>query len=159
MRCGRCGSTDTSVLDSRSDGEAIRRRRVCDQCDFRFTTYERAELSLPVIVKKDGRREPFDRQKVRAGLVRACEKRPVSVETIEHSVDAIEVKLQELCVPEVPSRQIGDIVMEQLKSIDKIAYVRFASVYREFSDVSQFVDTLQSLVDEPERSRPARSTP
>ena len=103
--------------------------------------------------------ELFDRYKFLSGLKKACEKRPVSVETIEHSVDAIEVKLQELCVPEVPSRQIGDIVMEQLKSIDKIAYVRFASVYREFSDVSQFVDTLQSLVDEPERSRPARSTP
>ena len=159
MRCGRCGSTETSVLDSRSDGEAIRRRRVCDACDFRFTTYERAELALPMIVKKDGRREPYDRQKVRAGLVRACEKRPVSVETIEHSVDEIEGKLQQLCVPEVPSRQIGDIVMEQLRAIDKIAYVRFASVYREFSDVSQFVDTLQSLVDEPERGRPTRSPP
>lgn len=148
MRCPKCGEERSSVSDSRSDGEAIRRRRECNGCSFRYTTYERIELALPVVVKKDGRREPFDREKVRAGLRRACEKRPVSTESIDRTVENIESRVCELCLKEIPSRQIGDFLMEALRALDKIAYVRFASVYREFSDVSQFVDTLKSLKEE-----------
>lgn len=145
MRCPKCDCDRSSVIDSRSDGSQIRRRRECQECNYRFSTFERIEYSLPMVIKKDDRREHFDRSKVRAGLVRACEKRPVSVESIDACVDAIERRLQALCEKEVPSRAIGDFVMEELKKLDQIAYVRFASVYREFSDVSQFVDTLQSL--------------
>jgi transcriptional repressor NrdR len=145
MKCPRCVSEQLSVIDSRSDEGAIRRRRECDQCGFRFTTFERVELSLPMVVKKDGRSEPFDRLKVRAGLIRACEKTPVKIEDIDRTVDGIERKIQELCAKEIPSRQVGEFVMEALKGLDQVAYVRFASVYREFRDVSQFVDTLASL--------------
>lgn len=145
MRCPRCLSNEVSVIDSRADDTEIRRRRECQACQFRFTTYERVELALPMVIKKDGRRQPFSRDKIRAGLVRACEKRPVSVEIIDKTVDNIEQKIVERCVKELPSRAIGDLLMNALKDIDKIAYVRFASVYREFSDVNQFVDTLQSL--------------
>ena len=145
MRCPKCSSDHSSVIDSRGDEDAIRRRRECQDCGVRFTTYERIELSLPMVIKKDDRREPFDRNKLRAGLVRACEKRPVSMTAIDATVDAIERRVSELCLKEIPSRQIGDFLMEALKALDQIAYVRFASVYREFSDVSQFVDTLQSL--------------
>ncbi len=145
MRCPRCGFEDSAVVDSRGDGSAIRRRRECESCQFRFTTYERIELSLPMVVKKDGRREGFDRNKLRAGLVRACEKTPVSMDAIDKTVESIEAQILELFAKEIPSRQIGDFLMESLKLLDKVAYVRFASVYREFSDISQFVDTLQSL--------------
>jgi transcriptional repressor NrdR len=110
------------------------------------------ELSLPLVVKKDGRRETFDRTKVRAGFTRACEKRPVSIEVIDAATDATERQVQELCVKEVDSRTIGDMVMNRLREIDKIAYVRFASVYREFSDVSQFEETLASLISEPAKA-------
>lgn len=147
MRCPKCGTENSSVIDSRSDGDAIRRRRECQDCTFRYTTYERVEFALPMVIKKDGRREAFDREKIRAGIVRACEKRPVSMELIDQTVDAIERRIHELCVKELPSREIGAVLMDALRTIDKIAYVRFASVYREFSDVSQFVDTLQSLDD------------
>lgn len=152
MKCPKCASDEISVIDSRSDGESIRRRRECQACTFRFTTFERIELTLPMVIKKDGRRQVFDRSKIRAGVVRACEKRPVSVETVDRTVEQIELKIQELCEKEIPSHDIGAVVMDMLKAIDKIAYVRFASVYREFSDISQFVDTLQSL-DERERPR------
>jgi|688.fasta_scaffold274709_2 transcriptional repressor NrdR len=152
MFCPKCNSDRTSVTDSRSDGGAIRRRRECQACDYRFTTYERVEFSLPVLVKKDGRREPFDREKIRAGFRRACEKRPVSTETIDQAVEAIEKRMQEMCVKEVDSRLVGEAVMHELRNIDKIAYVRFASVYREFSDVEQFVDALQSLSAPVDRS-------
>lgn len=145
MKCPRCGTEQISVIDSRSDEGAIRRRRECDQCNFRFTTFERVELALPMIVKKDGRSEPFDRDKVRAGLIRACEKTPVKIEDIDRTVEEIERKIHELCAKEIPSRQVGEYVMEALKGLDQVAYVRFASVYREFRDVSQFVDTLESL--------------
>lgn len=145
MICSRCSSDKSSVIDSRADGDAIRRRRECQQCGFRFTTYERMELSLPMVIKKDDRRQPFDRNKIRMGLLRACEKRPVSMEVIDATTDAIERRVSELCLKEIPSLQIGDLLMDALKEIDKIAYVRFASVYREFSDVSQFVDTLEDL--------------
>jgi transcriptional repressor NrdR len=147
MKCPKCGSEELSVVDSRGDGAAIRRRRECQDCQFRFTTFERVEISLPMVIKKDGRREPFDRAKLRGGVLRACEKRPVSIEQIDRAVEGIELKVSELFVKEIPSRELGEHVMEALKSLDKIAYVRFASVYREFSDVRQFVDTLQSLGD------------
>ena len=145
MFCPKCNSDKTSVTDSRSDGGAIRRRRECQECGYRFTTYERVELVLPAVIKKDGRREVFDREKIRGGLRRACEKRPVSTETIDAAVETIERKLQEMCIREVDSRIVGEAVIEELRKMDKIAYVRFASVYREFSDVSQFVDALESL--------------
>lgn len=145
MHCPKCDSAKLSVVDSRSDGNSIRRRRECQACEFRFTTFERVEVALPMVVKKDNRRELFDRNKVRAGLMRACEKRPVSMETIDKTVEVIETKAAELFVKEIPSIRIGDMVMDALKHIDKIAFVRFASVYREFSDLNQFVDTLQSL--------------
>ncbi len=146
MRCLKCSSEKSSVVDSRSDGiAAIRRRRECQSCGHRFTTFERIELVLPMIIKKDGRREPFDVQKLRGGIVRACEKRPISVESIDQTVEKIERRVYELCVKELPSQQLGDFIMQELQGLDHIAYVRFASVYREFSDVSQFVDTLQSL--------------
>lgn len=145
MICSRCSSDKSSVIDSRADGDAIRRRRECQQCGYRFTTYERPELALPMIIKKDDRRQQFDRNKIRMGLLRACEKRPVSMEVIDATTDAIERRVSELCVKELSSRKVGDLLMEALKDIDKIAYVRFASVYREFSDVNQFVDTLEDL--------------
>lgn len=145
MRCTRCGSDNLSVIDSRGDEAAIRRRRECQHCGFRFTTYERIELALPMIVKKDGRREAYDRTKMQAGLVRACEKRPVSIEVIDRIVEAVEARVSEMGVKEISSRQIGDFLIEALKKVDQIAYVRFASVYREFSDISQFMETLQSL--------------
>jgi transcriptional repressor NrdR len=145
MFCPKCSSDKTSVTDSRSDGGAIRRRRECQVCGYRFTTYERVEINLPVVIKKDGTREAFDREKVRTGLRRACEKRPVGMEVIDAAVDNIERRLQELCVKEVDSTAVGELVMDELRRIDKIAYVRFASVYREFSDVNQFVDALESL--------------
>ncbi|MCB0333109.1 MAG: transcriptional repressor NrdR [Bdellovibrionales bacterium] len=148
MRCAKCGCDRSSVIDSRGEASAIRRRRECQDCGFRFTTYERVELSLPLIIKKDDRREPFDRAKLRAGILRACEKRPVSVEAVDETVAAIERRVHELCVKEMPSRQLGDFLMEELKTLDHIAYVRFASVYREFSDISQFVDTLQALTNQ-----------
>jgi transcriptional repressor NrdR len=145
MFCPKCNSDKSSVTDSRGDGGAIRRRRECQECGYRFTTYERVELVLPAVIKKDGRREVFDREKIRNGLRRACEKRPVSTETIDAAVEAIERRLQEMCVKEVDSQVVGEAVIDELRKIDKIAYVRFASVYREFSDVSQFVDALESL--------------
>jgi len=145
MRCPKCSSDNSSVIDSRGDGDAIRRRRECEDCQFRFNTYERVELAVPSVVKKDGRRELFERNKVRAGLMRACEKRPVSIEKIEETIESIERRVCELGVKEIPSREVGDMVMDALKGLDTIAYVRFASVYREFSDVKQFVDALESL--------------
>ncbi len=145
MFCPKCNSDKSSVTDSRGDGGAIRRRRECQDCGYRFTTYERVELLLPAVIKKDGRREVFDREKIRSGLRRACEKRPVSTEAIDVAVETIERRLQEMCVREVDSRVVGEAVIDELRKMDKIAYVRFASVYREFSDVNQFVDALESL--------------
>ncbi len=145
MRCTKCNSDKLSVVDSRSDGQTIRRRRECQDCGVRFTTYERLELSLPMVIKKDGRREPFDREKIQTGLRRACMKRPVSMETIEQTVDLIEKRIAELCEKEISSGDIGEFVLEALKDLDKVAYIRFASVYREFSDVNQFMEVLKTL--------------
>lgn len=153
MRCYKCGCERSNVIDSRSTEDGIRRRRVCTECDSRFTTYERLEDVLPLIIKKDGRREPFDRNKVRAGMIRACEKRPVSIETIDKFVDEIEAKVKEMEKKELSSLVIGELVVKALRDIDKVAYVRFASVYKEFSDVSQFMETLQGLLDNKESQK------
>jgi transcriptional repressor NrdR len=153
MRCPFCGHTESRVVDSRisKDGESIRRRRECLRCKKRFTTSERGEETLPLIVKKDGRREPFDRQKIFAGLKKACEKRPISVDTLEKIVSRIDQGLVEGGDREVKSSVIGERVMEELYNLDGVAYVRFASVYRQFKDINQFLGELKDLLAEGER--------
>lgn len=150
MKCPFCDALEDKVVDSRmaKEGELIRRRRECLGCKRRYTTYERVEETLPLVVKKDGRREPFDRGKIIAGLKRACEKRPISMATIEAVADHIEKRIQELGETEVSSRTIGEEVMEALRELDQVAYVRFASVYRDFKDIDQFMDELKSLARE-----------
>ncbi len=149
MRCPFCGEMEDRVIDSRvsREGEVIRRRRECVACTRRFTTYERVEEMLPLVVKKDGRRETFDRVKILTGLKKACEKRPVSADSLERIVDRIEARLQEEGRKEVPSREIGEAVMAELQSLDAVAYVRFASVYREFRGVDEFVDALREFLE------------
>ncbi len=153
MKCPFCSHLEDKVVDSRSaqEGIAIRRRRECLQCGRRFTTYEHVEDVPFMVVKKDGRREPFDRSKLLAGLVKACEKRPVSLERIESVVDGIERALQNHLDKEVSSSQIGEMVMQQLHEIDEVAYVRFASVYRQFKDINQFMGELKGLLDKEAR--------
>src|SRR6185295_6891778 len=148
MQCTMCRAPDTRVVDSRlgKDGDAIRRRRHCDTCGHRFTTYERVELSLPAVVKKDGRRQPLDRAKIVSGLTRACEKRPVSTDTIETLATQIERTMMERGESEITSREIGEAVMAALHELDAVAYVRFASVYREFRDVHEFMRELEDLI-------------
>jgi transcriptional repressor NrdR len=148
MRCPFCRDLDNRVVDSRlgKEAEVIRRRRHCNHCGRRFTTHERVELALPVVVKKDGRREGFDRAKIVNGLRRACEKRPVPMETIEALTDRIERQLQERGDAEVTSRAIGEAVMGELHALDAVAYVRFASVYRSFGDVHEFMHELEDLI-------------
>ena len=148
MRCMYCGYTDSKVVDSRStdDGSSIRRRRECLKCGKRFTTYEIIE-SLPIIViKKDKSRETFNRDKLMTGLLRACEKRPVSIDTLDNMIDEIETTLQNSLDREVSSEKIGQLVMEKLKKIDEVAYVRFASVYRQFKDINTFMRELNKLL-------------
>lgn len=148
MKCPFCACVDTKVVDSRPDkgGATIRRRRECEACARRFTTHERVEEILPLVLKKDGRREPFERMKVIAGIQKACEKRNVSIETIERLVDRLETRLQESGEKEVPSTLIGEWIMTELHDIDEVAYVRFASVYRSFKDISEFMTELQDLL-------------
>ena len=148
MRCPFCNYSESKVIDSRptDEGERIRRRRECLSCAKRFTTYEIIETVPLIVVKKDKSREAFDRQKLLNGFLRACEKRPVSLETIEHAVSEIESKLQNSLDREVPSSLIGQYAMDVLKGIDEVAYVRFASVYREFKDINTFMDELQKLL-------------
>lgn len=148
MRCPFCRDLENRVIDSRlgKDGDAIRRRRHCERCGRRFTTYERVEEALPMVVKKDGRREPFERAKIVNGIKRACEKRPVSVDTIEALADSIERQLQESGEREVTSRAIGEAVMREMHDVDGVAYVRFASVYRSFRDVHEFMHELEELI-------------
>ncbi len=150
MKCPFCDGIEDKVVDSRmaKEGEVIRRRRECLACKRRYTTYERVEDCLPMVAKKDGRREPFDHVKILTGIKKACEKRPISVATIESVTDHIEKYVQELGETEIPSRTIGEEVMRQLHQLDQIAYVRFASVYREFKDIDQFMDELKSLAHE-----------
>ena len=159
MKCPFCGELDNRVIDSRlsKDGTVIRRRRECLECGMRFTTYERVEETLPLVIKKDGRREHFDRMKILIGLKKACEKRPISITTLEKMVDKIEHKLLESGEKEIPSSVIGEEVMKELYNLDHVAYVRFASVYRSFKDINQFMDELKDLLErqkeEKEKSR------
>ena len=148
MKCPFCGYEESKVIDSRptDEGERIRRRRECLNCAKRFTTYEMIE-SLPIIViKKDGSRETFDRQKLLTGMLRACEKRPVSIETLDRVISEIETVIQNSLDRDVSSDKIGELVMEKLKDIDEVAYVRFASVYRQFKDINTFMDELNKLL-------------
>jgi transcriptional regulator NrdR len=148
MKCPFCGHAENKVIDSRisKDGKAIRRRRECLGCQRRFTTYEFVEDILPMVVKKDGRRESFDRMKIRNGVTKACEKRPISMESIEKVVENVEQACQEFQGEEIPSTVIGEKVMNELKTLDGVAYVRFASVYRQFRDVGEFMSELKDLL-------------
>ena len=148
MRCPFCKKDNDNVIDSRSAnaGATVRRRRECLACSKRFTTYEKVEEITLYVIKKDGRRDVFDREKIKGGLVTACKKRPVSVQTIEDIVNRIEIELYEKYDREVKSTKIGDLVMRELKAIDHVAYVRFASVYREFKDVSEFMRELKPML-------------
>ena len=150
MHCPFCGADDTKVIDSRlvADGDQVRRRRECVQCRDRFTTYELAELLMPRVIKRDDTREPFDEEKLRSGLHRALEKRPVSVEQIEAALSQIKRFLQSTGEREIPSQIIGEKVMDQLRQLDDVAYVRFASVYRSFQDLSEFRAELDRLEEE-----------
>jgi transcriptional repressor NrdR len=147
MRCPSCGRLEDRVVDSREaqDGHVTRRRRECTGCGRRFTTYERVEESLPAVVKKDGRRESFDRRKIVEGLRRACQKRPVSEERIEALASEVERKAQEAGEREIQAAAVGELVMERLKALDPVAYVRFASVYRAFRDVGEFTAEIEGL--------------
>lgn len=154
MRCPFCGNEDTKVLDSRQveEGSAIRRRRECDECSRRFTTYERYEDVPLIVVKKDGRREEFARAKLMAGMLRACEKRPIAVEQIEQAVYDIEKTLRNGHEREVSSEEVGEAVMNKLFSLDEVAYIRFASVYRQFKDVQRFMLELHELMEKKGRN-------
>ena len=147
MKCPFCGSIEDKVIDSRTskEGDAIRRRRECLRCGKRFTSYERVEDLLPEVVKKDGRRESFDRIKILTGLKKACEKRPIGIETLDNITDSIEKKLVGLGVKEIKSTWIGEEVMSSLRELDKVAYVRFASVYRQFKDINEFMNEVKTL--------------
>ena len=153
MHCPFCNHEDTKVIDSRlaGEGQQVRRRRECEKCGERFTTFETAELVMPRIVKNDGSREPFDEEKLRSGLMRALEKRPVSTESMEAALARISHKLQVAGEREIKARQIGEWVMEELRSLDEVAYVRFASVYRSFQDVNEFREEIERLQDESAR--------
>lgn len=150
MKCPSCSNMESKVLDSRpsQDGTSIRRRRECLSCQKRFTTFETIENMTFVVVKKNGNREIFDRTKLVSGMVRACEKRPVSVKQIENAVNDIELQLQSSMRSEIPSTEIGELVMEKLKGLDEVAYVRFASVYRQFKDINTFMEELKKLLGE-----------
>lgn len=148
MRCPFCNSADTKVIDSRptEEGYAIRRRRGCDQCNRRFTTYEKVEETILMVIKKDGRREAFDRAKILNGIIKACEKRPVSIVQMEKIVAEIEKNISNSMEKEVESYDIGEQIMKYLKDVDEVAYVRFASVYRQFTDVNTFVQEIEKLL-------------
>ncbi|MFZ7112832.1 MAG: transcriptional regulator NrdR [Desulfatiglandales bacterium] len=148
MRCPYCTKIDNKVIDSRlsKDGRTIRRRRECIDCGRRFTTYEKLEEVLPMVIKKDGRREPFNRDKITEGIKKACQKRPVSVTKIEDFVDSLEVHFQELGKKEIESKEVGEMVINSLKEWDEVAYVRFASVYRQFRDISEFMEELEGIL-------------
>lgn len=148
MKCPYCNHPDTRVIDSRpaEDGSAIRRRRSCDECGKRFTTYEKVETIPLIIIKKDNNREQYNRSKIERGIIRACYKRPVSAEAIQKTVERIEIKIFNLEAKEVSSTDVGEIVMDELKELDEVAYVRFASVYREFKDVNTFMDEIKKMM-------------
>ena len=148
MKCPYCENDDSRVIDSRltEDGHAIRRRRECEACGRRFTTYEKVEEMILMVIKKDGRREAFDRNKLLKGIIRACEKRPVSISEMEKVVDEIERGLNNMMEKEVDSTFIGELVMERLRELDEVAYIRFASVYRQFTDINTFVAEIEKLL-------------
>jgi len=148
MKCPYCTKIDNKVIDSRlsKDGRTIRRRRECIECGRRFTTYEKLEEVLPMVVKKDGRREPFSREKIIKGIKKACQKRPISITKIEEFVDSLEIHFQELGKKEVDSNEIGERVISNLKGWDEVAYVRFASVYRQFRDINEFMAELEGIL-------------
>ena len=154
MKCPFCKSDDTRVVDSRAsaDGFAIRRRRECLACGRRYTTYERIEESPIRVVKKDGGREPFERRKILSGLIKACEKRSVSIETLDEIVTRIELQVTEQFDREVPSSFIGRLIMRELRKVDQVAYVRFASVYRDFKDVTEFMDEIRPMLKKTSKS-------
>lgn len=149
MKCPYCNCENTRVIDSRpaEDNSSIRRRRVCDVCNKRFTTYEKVEAIPLIIVKKDDNREAYDRSKIETGVLRACHKRPVSTDSIEKLVDEVEADVLNRGEKEISSRVIGELVMNKLKDLDAVAYVRFASVYREFKDINTFMDELKKVLD------------
>ena len=148
MKCPYCGKENTRVIDSRpaDDNSSIRRRRSCDECGKRFTTYEKVEMVPHLIIKKDNKRELYDRNKIQEGIIRSCHKRPVSINTISEIVDEIETKIFNLDEKEIPTSVIGEMVMDKLKDIDAVAYVRFASVYREFKDINTFMVELKKFL-------------
>ena len=148
MKCPYCGTDDTKVIDSRpaEENNAIRRRRQCEKCNKRFTTYEKVETIPLIVIKKENIREPYDRGKIGAGILRSCHKRPVSYDQIVQAVEDVENTIFNMEKKEIPSQVIGEIVMERLKQLDQVAYVRFASVYREFKDVNTFMDELKKLL-------------
>ncbi|MFD1414086.1 transcriptional regulator NrdR [Oceanobacillus jeddahense] len=148
MRCSNCNNKNTKVLDSRpiEEGAAIRRRRECEKCGFRFTTFERIEEVPLIVVKKDGMRQEFSREKLTRGIIRACEKRPVAIETIENIALEVEKNLRNTGNSEVSSHTVGEMVMERLAEVDEVSYVRFASVYRQFKDITVFLDELKEII-------------
>jgi transcriptional repressor NrdR len=150
MRCSSCQHGDDKVVDSReaADGESVRRRRECLACGHRFTTYERIDVVMPMVVKKDGGRDPWDRQKLSAGIHRACEKRPVAAASIDQAVASVERLAQDTGTPEVSSNLVGEAVMNCLKDLDDVAYVRFASVYKSFRDIDEFVAAVEAIAKE-----------
>lgn len=149
MKCSNCDNKSTKVLDSRpiEEGRSIRRRRECDRCGFRFTTFERIEALPLIVVKKDGARQEYSREKLIRGLIKACEKRPVSIDKIEEIALEVEKEIRNIGPAEIESAQIGELVMDILIEVDDVAYVRFASVYRQFKDISVFIDELTGLID------------
>lgn len=157
MRCPYCNEDNTQVVDTREneEGDTVRRRRRCLSCDKRFTTYERVELQLPLVVKKNGSRVDFDRDKLRSSMALALRKRPVNTESVESALDRIEEKLVQLAEREVASERVGELVMRELKKLDKVAYIRFASVYRNFADIEEFSDAIRE-VKTPRRRSPAK---
>jgi transcriptional repressor NrdR len=161
MKCPFCGHTEDRVVDSRvgREGEFIRRRRQCLKCHRRYTTYEYIEDVLPHVVKRDGRREPFDRQKLRGSILKACEKRSVGVQAVDDVVADIELRLHERADKEITSLALGEMVMEHLQRLDQVAYVRFASVYRQFKDIAQFMDEVRGLIKNGEKDRPPKTRP
>ena len=150
MKCPYCGCEESKVVDSRprDEGERIRRRRACFHCSKRFTTYEIVETTPVMVVKRDNSREPYNREKLTNGILRACEKRPVSLDQIDHIVDEVEIKIQNTLDREISSRTIGEYTMDVLKNVDEVAYVRFASVYRQFKDIHSFMEELKRLIEE-----------
>ena len=154
MKCPYCGTDDTKVIHSRpaEENNAIRRRRQCEKCNKRFTTYEKVETIPLIVIKKDDNREPYDRSKIERGIVRSCHKRPVSYDQIVSTVEEIEAEIFNKEEKEISSNEIGEIVMDKIKELDQVAYVRFASVYREFKDVNTFMDEIKKLLEKQQKN-------